>query len=215
MLTDNLRKTRKMLELEASLGSALEDFLQERYWNQDESLTVVGSLIGVSRATVMDFMERLDIPRRLRSLAVQMWWHRKENRQPRLPSHQPIPKITKGEQMKERWKDPVYRDKMLGVLRKVRGDAEVGQEALPFRCKTLVVKGRRGRRKVYTPEMLRRMLDWKGPACSVPFCDAILPPKPRNIWNACSYHSHLIAVALRAAEHKRKAVLAEFGLEPI
>ena len=77
------------------------------------------------------------------------------------------------------------------------------------------LRKRWARSRIFTPALLRRMMDWKGETCSYPDCDKPLSKRRKNRWNACELHAHRVRSALHSAQKDRKAVLQSFGLESI
>lgn len=69
--------------------------------------------------------------------------------------------------------------------------------------------------KVYKPEFLRMLLEWRETTCSYPGCNKVRSKHNKSQWKACWYHNQLISTSLKSLEKRRKKVLQQFGFEPI
>lgn len=60
----NIEMTRPMLRTQARLGRSLADELRERYLERGETLAEIGSVLGVSEATVSRWLVRVGVEAR-------------------------------------------------------------------------------------------------------------------------------------------------------
>jgi hypothetical protein len=67
--------------------------------------------------------------------------------------------------------------------------------------------------RIYTPELLRRMLSWTGSTCSYPGCTSPITSIRNNSFRCCSKHAHRVRSSLSSAQKDYRTTLVRFGLE--
>lgn len=88
----------------------------------------------------------------------------------------------------------------------------VDDSSAPFcskQCATFYNSYHSEDRRIYTPQLLRSCLAWRGKNCAIPGCDNN-QPKAKNSWNVCSEHYIRITNALKKQNDDRLAILQQF-----
>ena len=107
------------------------------------------------------------------------------------------------------WSDPIHRQQM-SIKAKERWKNADFREKHRHGLLLAILQGTMSSR-VYTPQLLKMMLTWKGTGCSFPNCSILLSSKKKNKWHACRKHHNRVLSVLWNARQRRKAVLEAFG----